>query len=406
MNSTKCMDAPVRLGLADLSNTLLDSLASRNTCSGMRGIRALIGLFACCATFSAIGAEPMWTQPSVTTAAAKRPPADWGTSRKLRWQPSRNSAADNLQKNESVRSVKYEEDVFGDGPALQGKAGLTSAAHRVAQVPKSPFDVEKSTPSTPPPSPEPFPPPAPMESATPSAPTPPTPMPSPTNPPSFEATPPTTTPPPAPAPPTPASPAPTPSAESPLELPRTPATNPPGIFLEPPQSQFDLDFPRRPIAQINPAEDCKAAYAKLQNNTLDKLSLDIHVAGKPGDDIPYECTLTDDPFDPRCWNLTTYTWKASALCHKPISFEEEALERYGHSHGPGCEYLVSFAHFFGNVVLLPYHMGVDTPTECIYDLGVYRAGSCAPYMIDPFPISLRGAAFGAVGYSGAVALFP
>jgi hypothetical protein len=102
----------------------------------------------------------------------------------------------------------------------------------------------------------------------------------------------------------------------------------------------------------------------------------------------------------------TYTWKASALCHKPLYFEEMAAERYGHSHGPGLEYVTSFVHFFGNLALLPYWVGVDTPCECIYDLGYYRVGDCAPYEFDAFPLSVRGAVTGAIGYSGVVALFP
>lgn len=171
-----------------------------------------------------------------------------------------------------------------------------------------------------------------------------------------------------------------------------------------PMDQFELT-PREQV-HYDPAQDCETAYAKLRANTIDKLSVSIKVAGEAGTDVPFECKLSDDPFDPRSWKLTTFTWKASALCHKPVYFEEVALERYGHSHGPVCEYFVSFAHFFGNVALLPYHMGVETPTECIYTLGYYRPGNCAPYMIDPFPISLRGAAFGAVGYCGTVALFP
>lgn len=159
-------------------------------------------------------------------------------------------------------------------------------------------------------------------------------------------------------------------------------------------------------APQSPEEDCRAAYAKVKGNTLDKVSLDIKVPGRPGTDMPYECTLTSDQFNPRCWQSLTYTWKASALCHKPLFFEQEALERYGHSAGWGCEELLAGAHFFGDVALLPYHFGVEGPCECIYDLGVYRPGDCAPWICDGFPISLRGAATAAVGYGAFIALFP
>jgi hypothetical protein len=351
----------------------------------------------CDRTSSALGAEPASPRMSASRPAANstRAPANWGTSRKLDWQPARKNAP---EKNEPVRTVKYEEDVF-DGPALQGKVTQAAAPMRLTQVPKSPFEQEEPKPTTPPPSPMPEPMPEPMlptQTIQPPRYTP-TPMPETTPP---ESNPPTTSP-----PSTNQTPTPTPTPDPLLDQPRAPATNPPGIFLEGPSTQFDTDFRQGP-PPINSAKDCQDAYNRLKVNTIDKLSVKISVPGEPGDDMPYECTLTDQPFNARCWKLTTYTWKASALCHKPIYFEEEALERYGHSHGPGCEYLVSFAHFFGNVALLPYHMGVQTPCECVYTLGVYRAGSCAPYMIDPFPISLRGAAFGAVGYCGTVALFP
>ncbi|HZZ27017.1 MAG TPA: hypothetical protein VFE46_03340 [Pirellulales bacterium] len=159
----------------------------------------------------------------------------------------------------------------------------------------------------------------------------------------------------------------------------------------------------------NPALACKEDYDQIKAMTLNKLNVDIVPPGNSakGDQVPFECSLSTDPFAPRCWPGTTYTWKASALCHKPLYFEEEALERYGHSCGPwGLEYAKSVGHFFGNLVLLPYMVGVYTPNECIYDLGVYRPGDCAPWICDPFPLSCRGLCTGAVGYSGVAALFP
>ncbi len=52
------------------------------------------------------------------------------------------------------------------------------------------------------------------------------------------------------------------------------------------------------------------------------------------------------------------TWKASNLCHSPLYFEDVNLERYGHTHGPLLEPLVQSAHFFANIAVLPYKMGV------------------------------------------------
>ena len=51
-------------------------------------------------------------------------------------------------------------------------------------------------------------------------------------------------------------------------------------------------------------------------------------------------------------------------------------------------------------------MGLEPPNECIYTLGYYRPGDCAPYMIDPLPLSVRGALFEAGAWVGGVAIFP
>jgi hypothetical protein len=184
----------------------------------------------------------------------------------------------------------------------------------------------------------------------------------------------------------------------------TPMPSEPQLDLTPGADQSPTARPHMP------EEDCHDEYERVKNYTLNKLSVDIHApkdANPGGPNLPYECSLSSEPFNPRCWHQLTYTWKASVLCHKPLYFEEVAGERYGHSHGPWClEYATSFVHFFGDLALLPYFIGVDTPQECIYDLGYYRAGNCAPYEFDAFPLSVRGALTGAVGYCGVVALFP
>jgi hypothetical protein len=106
---------------------------------------------------------------------------------------------------------------------------------------------------------------------------------------------------------------------------------------------------------------------------------------------PPECRLGEDGVAYRNWQPTTFAWKASALCHKPLYFEEEQLERYGHSAGPLGQPVLSAAQFVLNVAFAPYHMGVHPPNECMYALGYYRPGSCAPWLVQAFPLSLRGA---------------
>lgn len=106
--------------------------------------------------------------------------------------------------------------------------------------------------------------------------------------------------------------------------------------------------------------------------------------------VPAECSLGDEQFAGRTWEPLTMNWKASSACHKPLYFEQTQLERYGHTVGPLLESPFAGAHFFASIALLPYNMGIHPPQECQYALGYYRPGSCAPWLLPPFPLSVRG----------------
>lgn len=122
--------------------------------------------------------------------------------------------------------------------------------------------------------------------------------------------------------------------------------------------------------------------------------------------LPIRCGIGYESYAGRQFIPSAVEWKASGLCHKPLYFEDVQLERYGHEVGPVLQPLLSSAHFFGNMLILPYKMGIHPPGECQYSLGYYRPGNCAPYMIQPFPFSLRGAAVQAGFVTGASALIP
>jgi hypothetical protein len=122
--------------------------------------------------------------------------------------------------------------------------------------------------------------------------------------------------------------------------------------------------------------------------------------------LPVECTLGGRQIVARNWLGSTWQWQASALCHKPLYFEQVQLERYGHTTGPFTQPWVSGAHFFLNIAALPYQMAYQPPHECQYALGYYRPGSCAPWMIPPIPISPRGAVAEVGAVLGGVYLIP
>ena len=110
------------------------------------------------------------------------------------------------------------------------------------------------------------------------------------------------------------------------------------------------------------------------------------------------CSINIEDYRGRNWQPSCVQYNASMLCTSADYFSNTAVERYGHSWGPFLQPVMSAAHFYGSVVFLPYKMGLTPPCECVYTLGYYRPGSCAPYMIDPIPLSLRAG----VAQAGAV----
>jgi hypothetical protein len=122
--------------------------------------------------------------------------------------------------------------------------------------------------------------------------------------------------------------------------------------------------------------------------------------------LPQECSLRSDHFAGRDFACSTFTWKASSLCHKPLYFEEVQLERYGHTAGPVLQPVLSGAHFVANIAFLPYQMGINPPSECQYALGYYRPGNCAPWMVPPIPLSVRGGLIQAGTVVGVAAAVP
>ena len=123
-------------------------------------------------------------------------------------------------------------------------------------------------------------------------------------------------------------------------------------------------------------------------------------------ELPSEFSAATNNYVPRNWTMTTFTWTASALCHKPLYFEDVQLERYGHSAGPMKQAALSGVHFFGNILFLPYHMGLNPPNECQYALGYYRPGSCAPWLVPAVPLSARGARWQLAALVGGLLIIP
>jgi hypothetical protein len=122
--------------------------------------------------------------------------------------------------------------------------------------------------------------------------------------------------------------------------------------------------------------------------------------------LPFRCGSGYEPFEGRHFIDSTVQWKASGACHNPLYFEQVQLERYGHETGPVLQPLISSAHFLLTIPMLPYKMAINPPNECQYALGYYRPGDCAPYMVQPFPWSVRAGLVQAGVWTGVAAIVP
>ena len=160
----------------------------------------------------------------------------------------------------------------------------------------------------------------------------------------------------------------------------------------PRMSPFEGALPK----SLDLAELCRSPKELKRINELT-----TNIAPSEGD-LPHDCPLGNEVFQPRSFASITYTWTASGLCHKPLYFEDVQLERYGHMAGPWVQPFASCADFYLSILILPYKMGLEMPNECIYTLGYYRPGSCAPYLLDPLPISVRASLFEAGAWVGGV----
>jgi len=78
------------------------------------------------------------------------------------------------------------------------------------------------------------------------------------------------------------------------------------------------------------------------------------------------------------WMPTPYTWISPAFYHYPLYFEQPNLERYGVGRARAVQPLLSSAHFFWSIPLIPYKTLTHHPRERVYTLGQGRPGNCLP----------------------------
>jgi len=79
------------------------------------------------------------------------------------------------------------------------------------------------------------------------------------------------------------------------------------------------------------------------------------------------------------WPTEVKTWVTPTFEHKPLYFEQPNLERYGYGTKPFFQPLASSAHFYGSILILPYKLCSQHPSEKVYPLGHQRPGDRACY---------------------------
>jgi hypothetical protein len=125
-----------------------------------------------------------------------------------------------------------------------------------------------------------------------------------------------------------------------------------------------------------------------------------------GPECPREIQLSNDPFVPRTFPASTYTWQASNIFYQPLYFEDPDLERYGHAWPFFIQPIVSSVRFTTQAVGIPYQMVIDPCCCRVYPLGYYRPGECAPKLIYQIPWNTQAAAAEAGVITGVYFLFP
>jgi hypothetical protein len=111
-------------------------------------------------------------------------------------------------------------------------------------------------------------------------------------------------------------------------------------------------------------------------------------------------------FPERAFPTTVKPWESPDFYYYPLYFEDPALERYGHTHRPIIQPVVSIGRFSVQLLSLPYLMTLDPPCREVYSLGWYRPGECAPKLHYQVPLNAQAAAVQAATVTGLVFLIP
>jgi hypothetical protein len=140
--------------------------------------------------------------------------------------------------------------------------------------------------------------------------------------------------------------------------------------------EFSLEAPRARIQPANPP----VATTTLPEQSLDTSRADITLQST---DVPQDlATAQYDKFGSQQHVMGTSRygapidchWRSPAFCHRPLYFEQVALERYGVTNKV-AQPVMSAARFYGTLPLLPVLVLRDVPEHRPSTLGYERPGS-------------------------------
>ena len=89
----------------------------------------------------------------------------------------------------------------------------------------------------------------------------------------------------------------------------------------------------------------------------------------------------DDTLPPPCGPLLS-TPRARNFCHRPLYYEDRALEVEGYSIGP-LQPALSAARFFGSIPLIPYKLGSEPPRRIVCTTPYGQPGPGTPGNLSP-----------------------
>jgi hypothetical protein len=159
----------------------------------------------------------------------------------------------------------------------------------------------------------------------------------------------------------------------------------PGANLQPTEV-LPIPTPQNPAGPRVPLLDADRPIGAVTASISDP-------SGRMPTDLAIERFRGDYPaYLPRDWEDSVYFWDAPSMCIRPLRYEEVNLERFGYSHCPAIQPVLSGMHFLVATMALPYSFAAHPPGTCIYPLGHYRPGSPVPFRHirrepRPWPIS-------------------